>query len=233
MKKIFFPLFAFFLLSSALCAQSLGVGVYALGFFPKPVDAIDQTIYSDPREMGHMPSFSPGIRGELNIMQVGMSPAKIGYLGLGVSYFFPHSDSAYYIAQLKTGHGVKILGTQKTTALDISMRIAYDIPQSFNDFLSLHLGLGIGMLRYTTTLELPEKSSTFNYEKSDFEEESFVTYPSGDVHLEVLAGGMYEFEKFYIVGQYSLIIGMDRQFGRGNRHGITAGIYYPIKRFGE
>ena len=230
-RKTYILFFSIMICATTLCAQSFGFSASALGFFPTYPDVEVQT-GSRERILGHTSSFTPGVRFETNFMHVGTRPAMFGYTGLGVSYFFPHVDSAFYFAQLKTGPTIPVLATSKTTTTNISLRVAYDIPLQLNDFVTFHLGVGIGFIQNKTQFILPEKSNTFNYEQSEFVEKDFIPAKNGDVLMEALAGAMYEFEKFYVLGQYSMILGTSSYPNqRAFRHGITAGIYYPLKRF--
>ncbi|MCX6312262.1 MAG: hypothetical protein NT084_11590 [Bacteroidetes bacterium] len=231
MKKIILIAFSIsILIPNLVKSQSLGFSAYALGFFPKAPVPIDESVYQG-RTMGHTSTFSPGVRIEANCMMIGTSPAKFGYTGLGFSYFLPHSDSAFYQAKLKSGFTVPVVATTKTTCSHISLRFAYDIPQTFNEFISIHIGVGMGFLQYKTQNILPEKSTTFNHDASEFDASNFTPVRSGDISMEVLVGALYELEKFSVVGQYSYVLGMDRMYGKGNRHGLTVGIYYPLKKF--
>ncbi|HET6992421.1 MAG TPA: hypothetical protein VFJ43_13895 [Bacteroidia bacterium] len=222
--------------SSLVKSQSLGVSGSFVGFFPKyrPIDYYNSNTYIT-RTIGHTGNFSPGIRLEGNYILPGYSIPVSGFNGIGFTYFFPVIDSAVYTARLKNYGNlpVNILGTSRITYTQFSFRFAYEIPQSFNEFLLLNAGWGVGYMHYKKENILPEKTPAFNYEKSDFDESAFVPVKKGSAAIEILFGGTYEFEHFYIMAHYSLILdfGDDSENPVRYRHGLTAGIFYPLKRF--
>jgi hypothetical protein len=188
------------------------------------------------RKLGHMSSFSPGVRVEANFLFPGHTIPSSGFNGLGFSYFFPHSDSAFFNGRLKNGYSVDVLGKQITTSYMISFRFGYEIPQSFNDFLMINFGWGFGFQHAKAHFALPEKSPTFNYDESDFDPDTFKPGVDAGPFFELLVGGTYEFEKFYVVAHYSAMIKFGNSFRYEQRyekyrHGLTAGVYLPIHRF--
>lgn len=234
-KSIFaFALLCCFVCTQRLHAQAFGMSGSVVGFFPKFKDVTYSSSYysSTVRTLGHVTAFSPGIRIEGNYILPGFNFPISGYNGIGFTYFFPLMDSAFYMARTKNGYSVDVLGKSKTTNYNISLRFAYEIPQTFNDFLLLHIGWGMGYMHSKTEYILPDKSPTFNYDKSDFDETSFIPTKHGGIAVEVLAGGIYELEHFSIIGQYSVMFGFDEGLSTTIRyqHGFTLGIFYPLKK---
>ncbi|MDQ3109732.1 MAG: hypothetical protein M3R17_07535 [Bacteroidota bacterium] len=235
MKKIIFTTLTCLLLAVYAGAQSFGVSAYALGFIAKYPDAMDRTNNTN-RQMGHMSPFSPGIRIEGNYILQGYSIPVSAFNGIGFSYYFPHTDSAFYIADLANNsyNRVEIAGTAERTCYVISLRFGYEIPQEFNEFLLLHFGWGMGYKRSSSRFILPEKTATFNYNQDDFKAEDFLPEKSGRVAIEILFGGIYELEHFSVTAQYSAILGLGGAVNNHPQtkymHGITAGIYLPLKR---
>jgi hypothetical protein len=233
MKKIFSFIIAFILITTPVLsiAQSVGVTGGALAFFVRNPEAVDDHL-STHRTLGHTSSFTPGFRLEGNAMSIGESPARIGYLGLGVSYFLPHQDSVFYYAKLKSVfNSVPVLSTAKTTCTQLTLHFGYNIPQTANDFLTIHVGVGLGVLFSKTQNLFPEKTSTFNYDQSQFEESTFEPVKDVEVSMDFIAGALYELEKFSVIGQYAFIHNVDKMSGERYRHGLLIGIYYPLKKF--
>jgi hypothetical protein len=231
MKKIIIALTAFLFASHALEAQSFGVSAYGLGYMVKTPD---QTVsnYSSTRTLGHTSPFNPGFRVEMNYILPGFNIPISGFNGLGLSYFAPHTDSAVFLAPMANGYYTPtVIGTEKTSQMNIGLRFGYEIPQTFNDFLLIHFGWGMGFNRYKSQYILPEQSSTFNYTSADFDPETFLPRKSGSFGMEVLGGVAYEFERSSLIGQYSFAFGLGgSEEGHGYKHGITAGIYFPLKK---
>ena len=232
MKKTIFTALILICALNNLKSQSFGASAYVLGTMVKNPD--QSTSYNGPtREIGHMSPFNPGFRLELNYILPGFNIPVSGFNGLGFSYYAPHSDSAVFMAPSANNYyTLDVLGTEKTSMYNIGLRFGYEIPQTFNDFLLIHFGWGMGYNHYKSQYVLPEQSSTFNYTAADFDPETFVPRKSGAFEIELLTGVVYELERFSLVGQYSFSLelgGFDG--GHGYRHGLTAGIYFPLKRF--
>jgi hypothetical protein len=231
--KIFGLILAFALSAGILNAQSVGASAYFLGFSVVNPDDF-MTVGNGQRALGHMSSFSPGVRVEANFLVPALAS---GFNGLGFSYFFPHPDSAFFYGRLNNNNtGVDVLGKEVSTSYMISFRFGYQIPQSFNDFLMINVGWGFGFQHTKTWYELPEKSATFNYDKSDFDPATFEPGVDARPFFELLLGGTYEFEKFYVAAHYSFMRKFSNSAGYEHRyekyrHGLTAGIYFPLYRF--
>lgn len=231
MKKIIFTTLILVFGLSNLKSQSFGVSAYALGSIVKNPNQT-YNYNNTSREVGHTPAFNPGFRAELNYILPGFNIPVSGFNGLGFSYFAPHSDSAVFLATMTNNFDrLTVLGTEKTSMYNIGMRFGYEIPQTFNDFLLIHFGWGMGYNHYKSQYVLPEQSPTFNYTTNDFDPETFIPRKSGSFAMEVLAGAAYEFERFSIVGQYSVSFQLGGLVSHGYRHGATVGIYYPLKKF--
>ncbi|CAN5157592.1 hypothetical protein BH09BAC5_BH09BAC5_16420 [soil metagenome] len=235
MKEIV-SLVALVCFSIIMNAQSFGISAHGLAFMEKNSDVTIGNSNSG-RTLGHMSPFSPGFRFEGNYILPGFSIPVSGYNAIAFTYFLPHSDSAYTEANLLNNFysTVPIFGTIKTNRYLLGLRFAYEIPQSFNDFLMLHIGWGMGYRHTSSTFVLPEKSATFNYDQSDFDPATFVPVKSGGFAIEILFGGIYELEKFSITAQYSVLFGINsdsnqRLAQEKFRHGLTVGIYLPLKR---
>jgi hypothetical protein len=210
------------LLASSLAAQSWGMSAHALGFFLNKPYAPETIRPSSP--------FSPGIRVEGNYIVPGFTFPISGFNGLGISYYLPYQDSVVILAPLKRGgYDLFIPGVQSTTAYNLDLRFAYEIPQTFNDFLMLHAGWGfdVALLRYHYVF--PDKSTS--YTPDDFKEGTFDTYSSIGFEGEIFVGAVYELEKFSLVGQYIVCPGVNSMTQKFIfRHGLSAGIYYPLKK---
>ncbi len=209
-------------------AQSAGMSAYLLTstiHYPNHSNHYSNS----PRSMEKTIGFSPGLRLEANLM----TPERRVFhnSAIGFSYYFPHRDSAFFYSNLVTDSAVRVFGTFKTSSIQVNIRSSYNLPFNF-EFLTLHVGIAYGLIQYKTQYFLPEKSASFNYQPSDFNEPKLMQRKSRGISTEVLAGGMYEFEKFYVMAQYVLII----ETGGGMveppvRHSLHLGIYYPLKRF--
>ncbi len=206
-------------------AQSAGINAALIGstiHYPQLGN-----YYINPRPMGKTNGFSPGLRLEGNLM----TPERkiFNYNAIGVSYYFPRRDSTYYFLELTSDSALLVFGTFKTTSMQVSIKSAWNIPFHF-EFLTIHVGIGYGLARYKTQLVLPDKSDSFNYDKSDFRGYYFEPKKSYGSTTELLAGGLYEFEKFYILAQYSLIFETINSTEPAVRNGLHVGIYYPLIR---
>ena len=230
MKKIVLIFFFSIVISPFLDAQTFGVSAYALAFIPNYPEIVVRNSQGDERVVGHLFPVSPGIRVEGNYILPGFSFPVSAFNGLGFSYYFPHEDSAYYRPVLLSGTTLDVLATRKVSSRQFNFRFGYEIPQTFNDFLLLHFGWGMGYMNSTTQNIIPEKSPVFNYELSDFEETSFLPVRKGEFSIDILAGAVYEFEHLSVIGQYSVIAGINGASGARFRHGLTVGVFYPLKQ---
>ncbi|CAN5860562.1 hypothetical protein BH11BAC7_BH11BAC7_30450 [soil metagenome] len=235
MNKLIFTVLSCLLFVAYTAAQSIGISAFALAFSARYPDQIDKTGYTE-RTMGHLSSFSPGFRIEGNWILPGYSFPVSGFNGIGFSCFFPHTDSAFFTANTKnnTYNTVDIAGTAVCKRFTINLRAAYEIPQNFSEFLLLHAGWGMGFTHYSSRYILPEKTATFNYVLDDLDPEVFLPEKNGNPFIELLFGGAYELEKFSFIAQYSvsLELGADRTTHPKDfiRHGLTAGVYLPLKK---
>lgn len=209
-------------------AQSAGVSAYLLSSTIHYSQYRDNYSPAPPRTIGKTNGFSPGLRLEGNLL----TPERRVFhnSAIGISYYFPHRDSSYYFADLKIDSVIGIYGSFKTSSVQANIRSSYNLPFNF-EFLKLHVGIGYGLIQYKTQYALPEKNASFNYEQSDFKEYTFVPIKSYGLSYELLAGGMYEFEKFYVMAQYVLVIETANSLEPPARHSLHLGIYYPLKRF--
>jgi hypothetical protein len=231
MKKIVFAFCISLISAGYIGAQSFGVSAYALGFVVKNQDYVDN--FTGPeRIIGHMPAFTPGVRVEMNFLVPGYGFPASGFNGLGISYFAPHSDSVIFNARLNNGYTIDdIIGIEKTTTFQIGFRFGYEFPQTFNDFLMINYGWGMGYQHTKKEYVLPDETARFPFTADDFEAETFLPRNHGEFALELFVGAVYELEKFSLVGQYSFSTGIDSFEQHSYRHGLTAGIYYPLKTF--
>jgi hypothetical protein len=227
--------------ASACCvhAQQFGVSAQAIMHVRSGYDmeyAMNNTWPNSSRTITNKMAFAPGIRVEANYILPGFSAPISGYNGVGFSIIAPMVDSLVYVAQLKNSswtNSIDILGTRKISMFNIGLRFGYEIPQTFNDFLLIHIGFGFGYSRVKQQLVLPETSSTFQYTEDDFEDGTFDPIKNGTVNLEILGGVVYEFEKFSLIGQYSVNIypTLDIDNTPKLRHGPTLGVMVPFYRF--
>ena len=181
-------------------------------------------------------SFAPGIRIEANYILPGFSAPVSGYNGIGFSIIAPMVDSLVYTAKLRNNswsNYVDILGTRKISMVNVGLRFGYEIPQTFNDFLLIHVGFGMGFTRVKEQLVLPEQTGTFQYTEADFEEGTFDPVKKGTLNLEILTGVVYEFENFSLIGQYSVNLypTLSSDGVPKFRHGPSVGVMVPFYRF--
>lgn len=208
-------------------AQSAGISAYLLGssiHYPQHRD----NYASSPRTMEKTNGFSPGLRLEANLM----TPERRVFhnSAIGFSYYFPHRDSTFYYSNLVSNSAVRVFGTFKTSSIQANIRSSYNLPFNF-EFLTIHVGIAYGLIQYKTQYFLPEKSASFNHEPSDFNEPRLIPQKSYGISTELLAGGLYEFEKFYLLAQYCLIFETANTIEPPVRHSLHLGIYYPIKKW--
>ncbi len=234
MMKILIPVSLVFLFffSPALDAQSFGVSAQGVVLVANHREIIYNPGYGNPRTVQHVNNFLTGIRIEGNYILPGFGIPVSAYNGIGVTLFAPATDSAVFRGQLANNNGtIDVLGTRKFSSKAVSLRFAYEFPQSFNDFLLIHYGWGFHYSFTKSTNILPAQSPTFNYEASDFSEETFEPNKTRGLNIEVMAGCMYELEKFSLSAQYGVYIPLGNFTGTsGLRHGLSAGIYYPLYR---
>lgn len=228
-KRFFFAVLLLFVTLSGY-AQQFGASAQALLYFQTPREYNITQTWQNNRVMRTGSTPAAGIRIEVNYILPGYTVPVSAYNGIGLTYIAPSTDSAVYHARLVNGGFMEIVGTQRTSMLNIGLRCGYEIPQEFNEFLLIHVGWGIQFSSVTVTNILPEQSTTFNYEKSDFESEDLELPKYRGAALELLAGGIYEFEKFSVIGQYSVIVRVmsDRP---GLRHGLSVGVFVPFYSF--
>jgi hypothetical protein len=213
-----------------VAAQQFGVSGHGIVWMQRAQEK-EIDVGNTTRMVKTYASPTPGFRVELNYILPGYAFPVSGYNGIGLTYIAPSTDSTYYYARSASGFGGQtgILGTKKTSILSIGLRFGYEIPQEFNDFLLLHAGLGFSYCRFTSQNILPEQSATFNHTAADFDPETFEKVSDGGMGIEVFVGGVYEFEKFSVLGQYSLMVpwgGIESK--PGIRHGPSIGIFYTL-----
>jgi hypothetical protein len=218
------------LVSCSSYAQQFGLSAQGLLSFQK--QRTFQYGNSD-REVRTGPGTATGIRLEMNYILPGYSIPVSAYNGIGITYLAPWTDSAVTTLRFKnTWQGAQEVAlTQKISMLSIGFRCGYEFPQQFSDFLLLHYGWGFSWTRFKGNYVIPEQSPTFNYTEADFEEESFEPVVARGISIEIILGGVYEFEKFSLLGQYSGLIPLgnsqNTEFLR-IRHGLTVGIFYTL-----
>ena len=220
MKKLIAFCTGLFFISS-LAAQSWGASAYAIGaFLNKPYENY---------VIGHSSPFSPGIRIEGNYIVPGFTFPVSGFNGLSFSYYFPYQDSVEIMAPLKNWGTIFFPGKESTTAYNLGLRFAYEIPQTFNDFLMIHAGWGFDVALLRSHYVFPDKD--FNYSYDDFDPRTFKPCNYIGFEGELFVGVVYELEKFSLVGQYIGWPGVNSMTQRFTfRHGLSAGIYYPLKQ---
>lgn len=226
MKKVL--LFLALCAGPALYAQQFGMSAHALMSFQLQRD-IEVPYQDRTMRSGTAPAF--GVRLETNYILPGRSIPVAGYSGIGITYIAPATDSVIYEANFRSGGSMMIVGTEKISMMSIALRFGYEFPQEFDEFLMINYGFGMGWSNFKRVYQLPEQSSTFNYTSDDFEEERFLPTRDGGVMLEIWLGGVYEFERFSVIGQYSGMIpfgGYDSNSIARIRHGLSAGIFYTL-----
>jgi hypothetical protein len=229
MKKLLSILAAFVLLSPALSAQALGFSAHAVSYFPKYQDILVSG--SSNRTVGHTGKFVPGISLEANYILPGFNFPVTGYNGIDFTYCFPVTDSAVLLLDRVNGSTLQKLGTNKIQFKHVGLRFGYEIPQTFNDFLLLHVGWGMGMMSAKTTPIIPERSTEFPFDPSDFTAESTESMKRRAATIEILFGGVYELEKISITGQYSFLYSFGVVGSSVYRHSFNVGVFVPLKRF--
>lgn len=228
--KSFFIALAFVLVSTATFAQQFGLSAQGLVNFQK------QRTYrfrNEDREVKTGSGLATGLRMELNYILPGYSIPVSAYNGIGVTYLAPWTDSAVTTLRFKNywmGNQEFAL-TQRISMLSIGFRCGYEFPQQFSDFLLIHYGWGFSWTQFKGRYVLPEQSSTFNYTEDDFETGTFDPVYSRGIGIEIILGGIYEFERFSLMGQYSGLLPLGNS---GNtdvlrlRHGLTVGVFYTL-----
>jgi len=208
-------------------AQQFGVSAAGVLFFQP--NRVFET--SNGRIINTGSSPSAGIRIEGNyIMHSPFFPVS-AYNGIGVTFVAPSTDSAVYNTRLVNGGGsFEMVGLQKTSMLNIGLRFGYEIPQQFDDFLIIHAGFGFSFTKFTHTNIFPDLPSSA-YQQSDFESETFEPVVSRGASFEIIIGAVYEFEKFSLIGQYSLVKPWSGINEEPFRHGPSVGIFLPLYRF--
>jgi hypothetical protein len=199
----YFILFAFLFFSKFSLSQTPGCSIQSLFYFPG---------YDDLGSIKHMHNVIPGIRGEINFFPK-------GFHGIGIDYFFPMSDSSMITVSDGFGGTKGVVGVKKRSTLDIMARFGYKIPQSFNDFLTLHIGFGSGF--------------TEVFEQTVYPTSGVVGFPETKApgfSLELLGGGIYELKYFFVFAQFSYIYTISELSHQNRRDGFVFGIYLPFKR---
>lgn len=232
MKKVLFTL-ALACMGIIASAQQFGISGQGVLWMQRPQNIeVDMGNTSRTIRTGISPAV--GFRVEGNYILPGFNFPASGYNGIGLTYIAPVTDSAFYYAESASGLGadIGIVGTRKTSILSIGLRFGYEIPQEFNDFLLLHYGFGFSFTRFTTQNVLPDESSTFPFNASDFKSETFEKVKDGGMGIEIVVGAVYEFESFSLFGQYSVmlpVVAFESEQS-GLRHGPSVGLFYPLYR---
>jgi hypothetical protein len=191
--------------------------------------------------MHHENRYCTGARVEYNYMRDDgdrIYPFFADYFGAGISYIFPFKDSASYVLQTTQGYPFEVNKAEvKNDMLNLGMHFGYKIPQEFNDFLSIFLGAGGGVLTSRATYPLPPPHGTYTYTREEFKPESFHSVRKFTANMEAFVLLNYEFERFSVMGQYSFLYSFTE--ARTNDSGlldshirsqVTLGIFYPLKK---
>jgi hypothetical protein len=230
--------FLFFLLivfSVPLFSQQLGVTASAVAFLPR-YDNRDEAYNPDYYyHIQHKNKVWPGLRLELNFLGRERRFPIASYRGFAITYLAPKQDSASFVLKYNSGSELWVRrGLQRSSMVNISLRVGFEIPQNFSDFLMIHIGLGAGILSSRTVYQLPEDTQYRTYDKADFVPETFGPHWNMTAGFEAFTGAVYEFEKFSLVAQYSFLYGLYGVRGRFGlldttiRNQVSVGIFYPL-----
>ncbi|HET6992422.1 MAG TPA: hypothetical protein VFJ43_13900 [Bacteroidia bacterium] len=170
-----------------------------------------------------------GIRGEIMKTKLGIDWFRFAYIGLALSYFpYPKENVTVQAYQRDNADEKDFTGILKQSELDGILKIGFEIPQHWNDFLYLNMGLGAGILKGKRTYVL---------DGFDAQKYALPTSNNGEP-VEKGYGYMsdyffsvfYEREKFYLFSQLDLIADYGDFTGENFYVRINAGIYYTFNK---
>jgi hypothetical protein len=223
--------------SVPILAQELGVSGNLVTVIPKYANEFGyggSSYYS----VNHKNHVCPGIRLEGNYLLKGFNFPYTAFNGIGITYLFPIKDSVCMF--LRTNRGSEIIkkGFERNSMLNFDFRFGYEIPQTFNDFLTIEVGWGGGIMTSQSKYLLPAKTTSFNYDEADFIPKTFKPYWDFTLSAEAFAGIVYELEKYSIIAQYSFQYGfIGVRSGNESildchiRNTVSIGIFYALKKY--
>ncbi len=173
-------------------------------------------------ERARFPSpYYPGICIEGNYIVQGFPFPISSYNSIGIGFYTSDSDTA----ELQDGQGTKVV--RRVNTRDIRLRFGYEIPMQ-NEFLTVWLGWSAGWRGGKSKI----LSAFNNSGTADPGTYSSLAARQGGASMGILAGGMYEFEHFFVFGRYEFVVSPGgRLFGASSWHQINAGVFIPVYRF--
>ncbi|MGL5888654.1 MAG: hypothetical protein ACRC3B_02145 [Bacteroidia bacterium] len=213
MKKLFYLLLL--LLPGYASAQFITGGIspgLSIARY-KNVPAAERALYPSP--------YYPGICLEANYIVQGFPFPISSYNSLGIGFYTSDSDTA----ALQDGLGTKIV--RRVNTRDIRFRFGYELPMR-NEFVTVWLGWSVGW-RGGNSKVISAYNNTGPADPASY---SSFSGRQGGVSMGILAGGMYEFEHFFVFGRYEFVVSpSERLFGTNSWHQLNAGVFIPVFRF--
>jgi hypothetical protein len=173
-------------------------------------------------ERARFPSpYYPGICLEGNYILQGFPFPVSGYNSLGIGFYTSNSDTV----DLQDGIGTKVV--RRVNTRDIRLRFGYEIPMR-NEFFTPWLGWSVGWRGGNSKI----LSAFNNFGIANPNTYTSLAARNGGVTMGILAGGMYEFEHFFVFARYEFVLSPgDRLFGTNSWHQLNAGVFIPVFRF--
>jgi hypothetical protein len=230
-------LFFLFIFCVPAFSQQRGISAHVVALVPDYDNEMEMYNSFSGLYVHHKNVVCPGIRLEGNSIRKDGFPVSV-IKGLGITYIIPFLDSAQYILVNKGGSPFYVYrGQRRSSMVNLSLRFGYEIPQSFNEFLTITLGFGGGALTSRGVYLVPPPTPNgYVYTKDDFDPKSLGPHWDMTANFEGFTGIIYEFEKYSAIVQYSYSYSFSAaREGYGlldahNRHQFSVGIFYPLKQ---
>lgn len=171
-----------------------------------------------------------GFHGEFIKSKLGIDRFAFSFLGFAFSGFFPYKQDmpVYLIPSNGTGTVQTATGKRRQSQWDGIVKFGFEMPQHWNDFLFLNVGLGLGVSHGTVNYELPSYDSQY-YQASYNHVMNQTDIEKGfGLMTDEFISVFYEFDKFYIFGQVEGVDNLNDYANEGISIRLNTGIYYKI-----
>ncbi len=226
MKSVLIFFLLLFSVTNVFAQKQFGLSAMPVLMLPSAM--VNNVVTKEPMKFG--------IRGDLLRTKLGIDRFQQAYIGLAFSYF-PGSKADTAVLGIASNNTPDVIfrGTRKQSQVEGILKIGFEIPQRWNEFLTLNIGFGAGMGIGKTTYDLPGYDPQ-NYYLPVFQNQ-MMTQTNGEVINKgygtltgIFLSGFYELDKFYIFSQVDFIMNSSQFTDELFSVRFNAGIYYAFNR---
>lgn len=197
--------------------QQFGLGAMGVAFKP-----IDGNHVKQPTAYG--------LRGEALFTRLGINRVRPNYFSLSASYFPPANHPVKVgLRSMNYSSGSYVYGTAKQSQFTSSVRLGFEIPQHFNDFLFFNFGFSGGI--FTSNVNYTVDYDSTMYQIVGLTNDGSMHEKGRGYTLSIFLTAFYEFEKYYLYFQVEDFAEYGQNMNSA-REGIlfNAGIYYKLSK---